>query len=1634
MEFISKPVISCAGDEDLLPYFESHCLGTLASQQVTWKHPKLSVVHSVRLEACFTRFRVDQLQTNVKVLSSGRPIRPVGTFQPLLYIYVTSNNISHYTSHGGRSAIGSWLGHLRARNVFDWLIVMVNSDPQYNTPKILQKSNVLDKIKSDFSVRTGDRQFLEVPAPNSVEERLFNESWNQLTYLIRKAIISACMSVIVDYDVHLQMLADSCSSFTWDYFEYLDRKEELAHLYLFLGGHEHALQEYREATELLSHCIQTSVDHESKRPQWLNRLVQLSSSSDNASHYICDYSFDVTNTEIKQSSRLKDHDATLFELKNYLLSRQASILCICDRLEEFPLYTYHTICSTLSEICILDIQTEHIFLAVWILCVCLNTLTSMRLDSDRSKDDVNKSIIELLDTAFSCNNILENINFTRVSVGSLSRSSSLSSSSTHSTPLTTSSNATQCVFIDANKDSNRTIWYMSHLVDKIFTDFHCHHHYHPHHQVLRKLSHVSPIYNIRGGTPIPSESSMKHSQPHILPLMKTEKDAFWTESYAVELWLLVFNNLKQVGQLIGLWCVKSNLSIHHENHSLLNKALATGIRIQSVDYFGEDSSEYKNNPKFERQQQQPNMELKMPYEEVEGSHQDNTLLFAHNHLIPLFTSSMIYSQVFTATGQILVGFLKLMHNPKRAYEIVCDLGDYLFSQGAYESASWLYESVINYYDESSWISLVTSTRLCLAWCLHSLCIKKHFETKNDCEIARKYIQTCFTLAGTKQFILRSAADHVYGKIYFWYQTIDCIQLLSIPQYGDAINPNYWWQEAVEFRNSLLTYHQYIVLEPYNMLPLFSLKSIELEGVCNCGYQLIFAELESNSERTFKASVYITGSEPSYTDWQTLLNPNEFLPYHIMDKVNQSLVSQSDSQLHLISLTNQPTISIVKSQTTGSSNSVNNTITIANDNNNNRVVLHSHLSTLSDSDWHLDSGQHNKPYLPTTEITVSTCRSYTNIPDSTSKEQTNKSLAFSGNLLRNSGVNNHSRFDTRLGSLLNVAASLASRPAWKSQDTISVMNDEHIANSTKLPMKYKGKISRISYDGLIGPNIDNSTNMTKLYSVCPTKRRSRLSFSINGRQSLFETENIYSSSSTTTTVSTKRPLFILHQKESFVLIKPGLNRFSFIANVPGFLIPEQLFINCLKEDYKGIYTELVETLGEQSVKPKLNSDIEVNFVSEIDGDVYGPSWRDTELMKTLLPKPEIVVSNGWDKRYPVVFGTCQPIPVRLRLGKLGLSNDCKLNTSLYRIRSNKINKQDINTMKTTFMKTDNITNTSSNERDVGLNNTNGTGYTASGTYSANDYLLISHSPYESQSENISRRTHNTIENPAISSQFILEDGPAEFIREYNNPLGKIEQKLCDMDHPLPSFPPGCCLQLSRPLYLSATSCDDQFALSMPSGHYCILPVDVIKPLAFKLMIFPLPKTYIIFSLNIACVDTDPDSAVTPEIYCGPNGLSKEPITFELSNMRFYICTTKSYSSKPSLLRSFSGASHQPHHSRHLKSRSSPSIEDVCQTAEELNIHHDVLKTGPTNKLSVTVNETIESLTGDLLDNRLTKAYINHLTPFSILWRFKSVEYNNLLKNCKEFQCQPIGRFECTMNRIGDITKLNQEIRVDCIIQK
>ncbi|KAF5396147.1 hypothetical protein PHET_11111, partial [Paragonimus heterotremus] len=125
---IPKPLISFAGHEGLVSELELRFLISLASEPTLWRYSKHNSPYAVQIEACFARFTADQLQSPVKVLSSGRPIRRLGSVQPLLYIYVISNNHTEYTNGGVKQKIANWLSHLHAQNITDWLILMIDAN------------------------------------------------------------------------------------------------------------------------------------------------------------------------------------------------------------------------------------------------------------------------------------------------------------------------------------------------------------------------------------------------------------------------------------------------------------------------------------------------------------------------------------------------------------------------------------------------------------------------------------------------------------------------------------------------------------------------------------------------------------------------------------------------------------------------------------------------------------------------------------------------------------------------------------------------------------------------------------------------------------------------------------------------------------------------------------------------------------------------------------------------------------------------------------------------------------------------------------------------------------------------------------------------------------------------------------------------------------------------------------------------------------------------------------------------------------------------------------------------------------------------------------------------------------------
>lgn len=85
-----------AGHDTLVGELETRCSLTISKEPSMWRHSKHRGQYPVRIDCSFSRFTGTHLGSPIKVLSTGRPIRPVGSFQPMLYIYAISNVSPEY--------------------------------------------------------------------------------------------------------------------------------------------------------------------------------------------------------------------------------------------------------------------------------------------------------------------------------------------------------------------------------------------------------------------------------------------------------------------------------------------------------------------------------------------------------------------------------------------------------------------------------------------------------------------------------------------------------------------------------------------------------------------------------------------------------------------------------------------------------------------------------------------------------------------------------------------------------------------------------------------------------------------------------------------------------------------------------------------------------------------------------------------------------------------------------------------------------------------------------------------------------------------------------------------------------------------------------------------------------------------------------------------------------------------------------------------------------------------------------------------------------------------------------------------------------------------------------------------------
>ncbi|GAB1598898.1 trafficking protein particle complex subunit 10-like [Argonauta hians] len=360
----TKPVVTCYGDSSLFSGLQAHINRGLPKEATEWKRSYGRSSKFVCLEASFVPYDEDILPTeNDKSLIS----------RPFFHIYWTDCDLDNY-KQSVRDDIAEWHGAMKNSNIPDWLIVVVVRDESKVKAKLLPRSSVIDRVKSDFCGKQVDRCIV-LTEPLKGDQRCM-DSWNNFYQRLRQLLLQSFNRHLSKYEENMRSLRERRNEQNWSFSEYFLVQEELAFMFEMLGVYDDSLLQYDELDALftqflLNHAAGETVD-------WLTPFIEPCTKWAGIS----------LSKALNWDKRdlIKMNKASLLEFRNYLFSRQCALLSLLNRPWEISERAVAYLHNTVQEMKTLEIEMPEGSLACWVFLSCLEVLhTSDKLNNSTSK-------------------------------------------------------------------------------------------------------------------------------------------------------------------------------------------------------------------------------------------------------------------------------------------------------------------------------------------------------------------------------------------------------------------------------------------------------------------------------------------------------------------------------------------------------------------------------------------------------------------------------------------------------------------------------------------------------------------------------------------------------------------------------------------------------------------------------------------------------------------------------------------------------------------------------------------------------------------------------------------------------------------------------------------------------------------------------------------------------------------------------------------------------------------------------------------------------------------------------------------------------------------------------------------------
>lgn len=348
-------LIADSGAGPLFRSLESHIATSIPLDTYEWKRSYGRPIKDIRVEASFQPFDTKPLERHKQgdwnILE-----------HPVLHLYVTEcNDVDTYKS-SIREEIDTWLKTLTTFGIVDWMIVVVETVDMKKSKNILPRTTVLDKIRTDFGAKSGDR-CISLLNPMKFEMKA-SESFRCFLQRIRGLILTGYNRNINKYEELIRTNRERRTQDDWCFLKYFVLQERLAFVLEMLGLHSEALVQYDELDAMFSQFVLNSTFGE--RQKWLALFQR----PFNSFHGIS-----MNRQKIMDKrTRIEANTFNFLEFRTYLFERQAMILNQADKTSDIAERLLPFLFSTTRELELLKIEMTEGALACWEFVCALEVL------------------------------------------------------------------------------------------------------------------------------------------------------------------------------------------------------------------------------------------------------------------------------------------------------------------------------------------------------------------------------------------------------------------------------------------------------------------------------------------------------------------------------------------------------------------------------------------------------------------------------------------------------------------------------------------------------------------------------------------------------------------------------------------------------------------------------------------------------------------------------------------------------------------------------------------------------------------------------------------------------------------------------------------------------------------------------------------------------------------------------------------------------------------------------------------------------------------------------------------------------------------------------------------------------------